>query len=208
MLRERLRLEAADAFARGEDNVVIAHRLRVSVRSVQRWRHDWQSGGPKALRSKGPASLPLLSEFQVLEHELAKGPAEHGWPDQKWTLARIKTLIGRRFHISYAAHRQLGGPIVVVWDNLNTHLTDDMRRFVASHNWLTIYQLPSYAPDLNPVEGIWSLLRHSKLVNRIITDPDHLMRIARSDLHHIGYHPNLIGGCLAATGLPPTPKRS
>jgi DNA-binding NarL/FixJ family response regulator len=34
--RERLRLQAAEEFARGEDNQVIAKRLRVSVRSVQR----------------------------------------------------------------------------------------------------------------------------------------------------------------------------
>ncbi|MFI0940779.1 winged helix-turn-helix domain-containing protein [Streptomyces sp. NPDC021020] len=26
----------------------------------------------------------------------------HGWTDQRWTLARIKTLIGRLFHVSYA----------------------------------------------------------------------------------------------------------
>ncbi|MFI0237633.1 winged helix-turn-helix domain-containing protein [Streptomyces sp. NPDC016845] len=30
---------------------------------------------------------------------MARGPA-HGRPDQTWTLARIKTLIGRRFHKS------------------------------------------------------------------------------------------------------------
>jgi hypothetical protein len=33
--------------------------------------------------------------FAVLERELAKGPVAHGWPDQTWTLSRIKTLIGR-----------------------------------------------------------------------------------------------------------------
>ncbi|MFI0900297.1 winged helix-turn-helix domain-containing protein [Streptomyces sp. NPDC020983] len=45
------------------------------------------------------AGVPaLLSDelFAVLEKELA-----HGWPDQTWTLSRIKTLIGRRFHRSY-----------------------------------------------------------------------------------------------------------
>jgi hypothetical protein len=36
----------------------------------------------------------------VLKQELARGPGAHGWPDQTWTLARIKTLIGRRFHNS------------------------------------------------------------------------------------------------------------
>ncbi|MFJ8390324.1 winged helix-turn-helix domain-containing protein [Streptomyces sp. NPDC094438] len=29
---------------------------------------------------------------------MARGPVAYGWPDQTWTLARIKTLIGRRFH--------------------------------------------------------------------------------------------------------------
>src|SRR6185437_8234545 len=93
-VRERLRLHAAEGFARGEDNRVIARQLRVSVRSVQRWRKAWKNGGPQALQSTGPASLPVLSDeqFAVLERELARGPAAHGWPDQKWTLARIKTV--------------------------------------------------------------------------------------------------------------------
>jgi transposase len=105
MFREQLRFRAVQDFARDEDNGEIARRLRVSVRSVQRWRKAWSAGGEPALRSKGPASLPLLSEeqFGVLERELAKGPLAHGWPDQVWTLPRIKTLIGRRFHISYTA---------------------------------------------------------------------------------------------------------
>jgi transposase len=77
--------------------------LRVSVRSVQRWRKAWSQDGPRARASKGPASLPLLSDelFAVLERELLKVPVAHGWLDQTWTLSRIKTLIGRRFHKSY-----------------------------------------------------------------------------------------------------------
>ena len=55
------------------------------------------------MRSRGPASLPRLSErqFARLEAELAKGPAAHGWEDQRWTLGRIKTVIGRCFHLTY-----------------------------------------------------------------------------------------------------------
>ncbi len=87
-------------FAAGQDNAVVATELRVSVRSVQRWRRSWQDDGPQVLQSKGPASRPRLSEalFTALEQELDKGPVAHGWPDQTWTLARIGTLIGRRFH--------------------------------------------------------------------------------------------------------------
>ncbi len=102
VFREQLRMQAAEMFGGGLDNAVIAKELRVSVRSVQRWRSSWRDGGPRSLRSTGPASRPKLNEalFTVLEQELAKGPVAHGWPDQTWTLQRIRTLIGRRFHKS------------------------------------------------------------------------------------------------------------
>ncbi|MFB7443027.1 transposase [Streptomyces mirabilis] len=56
------------------------------------------------------------------------------------------------------ARIQLGGPIVLVWDNVRLHLTAGMREFIAANAaWLTVFQLPAYAPDLNPQEGVWSL---------------------------------------------------
>jgi transposase len=51
-----------------------------------------------------------------------------------------------------AAHQQLNGPIVLVWDNLNTHVSSVMRELAAARSWLTVYQLPPYASELNPVE--------------------------------------------------------
>jgi transposase len=101
--REGIRLAAAERFAGGQPSSVIAKDLRVGVRSVQRWRRTWFRGGTRALRSVGSPSRPRLSEsqFAVLERELARGPIAHGWPDQRRTLARIKTVIGRRFHKSY-----------------------------------------------------------------------------------------------------------
>ncbi|MDP9867940.1 MULTISPECIES: helix-turn-helix domain-containing protein [Streptosporangium] len=98
--RERIRLEAATMFAGGQDDGVVAERLRVGVRSVQRWRRSWQDGGRQALGSKGPASRPKLSRplFAALEQELTQGPVAHGRLEQTWTLARIKLLIGHRFH--------------------------------------------------------------------------------------------------------------
>ncbi|WP_406513882.1 winged helix-turn-helix domain-containing protein [Streptomyces sp. NBC_00161] len=32
---------------------------------------------------------------------MGRGPLVHGWADQRWTLARIKTLIGRLFHVRF-----------------------------------------------------------------------------------------------------------
>ncbi|WTL69637.1 winged helix-turn-helix domain-containing protein (plasmid) [Streptosporangium sp. NBC_01495] len=101
--RERLRLQAAERFAQDESSTAIARDLRITVRSVQRWRRQWQVSGAKALRSHGPASLPRLGERQLaaLEQELVKGPTAHGWPDQRWTLSRVTLVIERRFHLTY-----------------------------------------------------------------------------------------------------------
>ncbi|MEV4252203.1 winged helix-turn-helix domain-containing protein [Spirillospora sp. NPDC049652] len=102
VFREGVRMQAAELFTEGQSNAVIAKRLRVSMRSVQRWRRAWCGQGRRALSSAGSPGRPTLSRelFAALEHELVKGPVAHGWPDQVWTLERIKTLIGRRFHKS------------------------------------------------------------------------------------------------------------
>jgi transposase len=102
--RERLRLEAADRFARDDTIKEIAHDLRVTEGSVRRWRRAWQDGGTAALRSKGPVSRERLSpqQWARLEAELRKGPLAHGFAgDQRWTLGRIKTLIGKLFRVGY-----------------------------------------------------------------------------------------------------------
>jgi len=72
-------MQAADRFAAGEDTVAVAKALRVHVRSVQRWRAAWDSGGEAALLSKGPPSHPQLSDaqFAVLEAELEREPVAH-----------------------------------------------------------------------------------------------------------------------------------
>lgn len=101
--RERIRLQAVGRFERGDKNREIAAALRVSERSVERWRRHWRERGEAGVLSKGSPGRPRLSEKQVakLERELERGPLVHGWVDQRWTLARVKTLIGRLFHVSY-----------------------------------------------------------------------------------------------------------
>jgi len=53
-----------------------------------------------------------------------------------------------------AAHQQLHAPIVLVWDGLSAHKTAVMRAAIAARAWLRVYQLPAYAPELNPVEKV------------------------------------------------------
>lgn len=79
--RERLRLEAAERFARGDTISEIARDLRVTEGSVRRWHRAWREGGTAALRSKGPVSREKLSpqQWARLEAELRKGPLAHGF---------------------------------------------------------------------------------------------------------------------------------
>lgn len=98
-------------------------------------------------------------------------------------------------------HQQLDAPLVWCWDNLNVHLAGQLAAFADEHaDWLRIIHLPTYAPELNPVEGVWSLLRRS-LANFAVTDLAGLVRIVKRKLKKIQYRPHLLTGCLAQTGL-------
>jgi putative transposase len=103
-----------------------------------------------------------------------------------------------------AAHQQLGGPLVVVWDNLNTHVSAAMTELIAARHWLTIYQLPPYAHELNPVEPVWSHLKRS-LVNLAKHNIIQLTALVKTRLKRMQYRPGLLHGFLASTGLDLTP---
>ncbi|MCK8679214.1 helix-turn-helix domain-containing protein [Streptomyces lichenis] len=60
--RERLRLRAVERFEGGQKNPEIAGALRISVRSVERWRRAWREGGEAGVFSKGSPGRPRLSE--------------------------------------------------------------------------------------------------------------------------------------------------
>ena len=99
-----------------------------------------------------------------------------------------------------AAHRTLGTDIVLIWDNLNTHRSAAMRTLITRRPWLHVIQLPAYAPDLNPTEGVWSHVKHS-LGNLAVTSVDHLATLVRKRLTRIQHRPTLLTSILTHTGL-------
>jgi DDE superfamily endonuclease len=99
-----------------------------------------------------------------------------------------------------AAHRQLGGPIVLVWDNLNTHVSAAMAELIAARPWLTVYRLPPYAHELNPVEPVWAHLKRS-LANLTKHTIAELTVLVKTRLKRMQYRPGLLVGFLAGTGL-------
>ena len=58
-----------------------------------------------------------------------------------------------------AAHTQLHAPLILCWDNSNTHISAQMRTLPHAHrDWLTVVQMPSCAPDLNGVRRVAAAL--------------------------------------------------
>jgi len=106
-----------------------------------------------------------------------------------------------------AAHNQLHAPLILCWDNLNTHISKVMRQFTGAHpDWLTVARLPAYAPELNAVEGAWSTTKSSLGNLGSCSTPRQLAAIMKNRLKRIQYRPGLIDGFLAQTGLSIEPE--
>jgi transposase len=99
-----------------------------------------------------------------------------------------------------AAHQQLGSPLVLIWDNLNTHVSAAMADIIAARSWLTVYRLPPYAHELNPVEPVWAHLKRP-LANLTKHDILELTALVKTRLKRMQYRPGLLVGFLASTGL-------
>ncbi|MFJ5833576.1 transposase [Streptomyces sp. NPDC093089] len=101
------------------------------------------------------------------------------------------------------ARIQMGGPIVLVWDSVRLHLTKPLREFIdANAEWLTVVQLPSHAPDLNPTEGVCSLVKRD-IGNLAAAGLREVTRAVKHRLKKLRCRPDVIDGCLAGTGLAP-----
>jgi putative transposase len=132
-----------------------------------------------------------------LIYRVHKGPRRRGDRRKGFTETDYARLLDD-------AHQQLTGPIVVVWDNLNAHISAAMAELAAARDWLTLYRLPPYAHELNPVEPVWSHLKRS-LANLAKRNLAELTALVKTRLRRIQYRPGLLEGFLASTGLDLTP---
>jgi len=71
---------------------------------------------------------------------------------------------------------QVPGKLLVVWDGAPIHRARVVKDFLANGAAarLQLAQLPPYAPDLNPDEGVWNHLKRVELKNRCCQDLDEL----------------------------------
>lgn len=72
--------------------------------------------------------------------------------------------------------RHVGRKLLIVWDRLNVHRSAqrELRRFYG--NEIVFHWLPSYAPELNPVEQVWSHTKFADLANNLPQDATELWK--------------------------------
>jgi transposase len=91
--------------------------------------------------------------------------------------------------------------IDLVWDNLQAHKSPIVKEVLAADPRLTLHYLPPYAPDLNPAEHVWCLVKHHRMANHTIDDLDTLHAQARHHLEDVGRDPGLLRSCIRGAGL-------
>jgi transposase len=98
--------------------------------------------------------------------------------------------------------RHLPGAVIVVWDGGPMHKGEPIRQVLADFPRLSLERLPPYAPDLNPVEYLWSHLKYSRMANFAPDDVFQLDTVLNTHLHHTRLSPSPLRGFLKASGLP------
>ena len=111
--------------------------------------------------------------------------------DYQKSITFINTL-----HAVYPDHH-----ITIVWDNIAFHRTTEMFEFATDNaDWLSIVRLPSYAPDLNPIETLWSSWKRTYLANLCLDKVDEVRDILEQNQDQLCDH-DLLCGCLVASGI-------
>src|SRR5438270_6715648 len=90
---ERRRVHAVGLLERGEARAVVARILGVCPGTLSRWKRQAASDGLKAKAVPGRPRSLTDDDCRELEVLLLKGAAEHGWPNNLWTAARVGRVI-------------------------------------------------------------------------------------------------------------------
>jgi transposase len=99
--------------------------------------------------------------------------------------------------------RRIAGKLLVIWDGSPIHRSKAVKEFLndGAASRLQLEQLPGYAPELNPDEGIWKHLKCVELKNvccRSLYELRSELRKAKEQLRHKRH---VILGCIRQPGL-------
>ncbi len=99
--------------------------------------------------------------------------------------------------------RQVPGKLLVIWDGSPIHRGRAVKDFLASGaaRRVQLEQLPGYAPDLNPDEGIWKHLKYVELKNLCCQRLAELKVELRKAKERLRRKRDVILGCIRQPGF-------
>lgn len=106
-------------------------------------------------------------------------------PDINIRTAEIKAFLGQ-------LERHFNTPLVILWDRLAAHRSGAVRKWLDKHRRVRIEFFPAYAPELNPVEFVWSHLKTNGLANLAPTELTELTRQSRRHTRRLQDRPYLL----------------
>ena len=98
--------------------------------------------------------------------------------------------------------RHLRGPVIAILDNATTHHGEPLAELQRRYPRLHIEHFPSYAPELNPDEGVWAQAKRD-LANGCPHDVAELMDDLIRSIERIRKSPGKLRGCILQSELPP-----
>lgn len=92
--------------------------------------------------------------------------------------------------------------LLLFWDGLPAHRSRKVRDYLKNEkDWLRIERFPAYAPELNPIEYVWSSMKRKDLANLPPKGLKHLRFRIHCSKRRISANVQLIGGFLKTSGL-------
>ena len=88
---------------------------------------------------------------------------------------------------------QTTGALFIIQDGARYHTSKAMQQFWAEHGErITVYQLPSYSPDYNPIEYLWRKIKKEQTHNKYFAQFSDLIATVDQALAHFAQHPELV----------------
>ena len=123
---------------------------------------------------------------------------------QLFTLVRPYALTSLE-SVQFLKHiqRYVGPRLLAIWDGSPIHRGVSIRDFLTDGGAPAIHlePLPPYAPDLNPDEGVWHLLKTVELGNVGCSDFEQLHHELYLAIRRLRRDPTLLQTCFAGAGL-------
>jgi transposase len=98
--------------------------------------------------------------------------------------------------------RHVRGPVILLWDRGRSHQHHLVRAWLAAHRRFHIVCFPPYAPELNPVELLWSYLKYGRLANLAPDTVEEIHRHVGRERRRLARRPRLLRSFFRHSALP------